>query len=94
MARILLIPSGAIVWAVHFAAIYGVTALACARGFPNLVPWTVAIAGCAAAALLVLIVRAAYMDEFVGWTTGAIALAALLAVAWESAAGLLVPACV
>lgn len=93
MLRILLIPVGAIVWAAHFAALYGVTALACARGFPNLVPWTVVIAGGAAAALLVLVLRTAHTDDFVGWTTAAIAVAALLAVAWESAAGLLVPAC-
>jgi hypothetical protein len=94
MRRVLLIPSGALVWAVHFAAIYGITALACARGFAHVVPWTVGIAGSIAVALLVVIMRATYAAEFVGWTTSAIAGAALLAIVWESLAGFLVPACV
>jgi hypothetical protein len=94
MRRMLLMPAGALVWAVHFAAIYGFTALACARGFGHAVPWVLGFAGAAAAAALVIVMRAADTDEFAGWTAAAIAAAALLAVAWESAAGLLVPACV
>ena len=36
--------SGAIVWAAHFAVIYGVTALACARGNARIVPWVIGLA--------------------------------------------------
>jgi hypothetical protein len=32
MATILRIAAGALVWAVHFAVIYGAAALSCARG--------------------------------------------------------------
>ena len=93
MRRILLLPSGAIVWAVHFIAVYALTALACARGFAHAVPWAVGVAGCAAAALLVVIMRATHSTDFVGWTSCAIAAAALLAIGWESLAGFLVTAC-
>lgn len=93
MRELLWLSSGAAVWAAHFAAIYGVTAVACARGLPQAVPWTVGIAGAAAAALLLVVIARARRGTFVGWTAAASAAAALFAVVLESAAGLLVPPC-
>jgi hypothetical protein len=92
MRELLWLSSGAIVWAAHFAVLYGVTAVACARGLPHAVPWCVAVAGGAAAALLLLIMRST-TGTFLGWTTAAIAGTALFAVVLESAAGLLVSPC-
>ena len=44
VATTLRMTAGIIVWAVHFAAIYGYAALACARGFAVPVPAVVGIA--------------------------------------------------
>jgi hypothetical protein len=41
---------GPALWALHFAALYGFTALACARGFAGAVPWVIAAATLAIAA--------------------------------------------
>jgi hypothetical protein len=94
MVQILRISSGAIVWSLHFAAIYGITALACARGLPTAVPWTIGIATAfavlAAVVLIVLGVRAA---GFAGWMTAAVAGLALIAIVWEAAPVFVVPAC-
>jgi hypothetical protein len=94
MVQILRISSGAIVWSLHFAAIYGITALACARSVPQVIPWTIGIATAfafaAAAALIVLGLRAA---GFAGWMTAAVAGLALIAIAWEAVPVFVVPAC-
>jgi hypothetical protein len=87
--------SGAIVWGVHFAAIYGITALACARGFPALVPWAIGIATIIALGLVFLLIWAAFKDlgEFANWLSAAVAGLALLAIVWQAFPVLLVPAC-
>jgi hypothetical protein len=87
--------SGAIVWGAHFAAIYGMTALACARGFPGLVPWAIGIATLIAAGLLFFLIWISFkdIDAFVNWLGATVAGLALLAIVWEAAAVLLVPAC-
>jgi hypothetical protein len=87
--------SGAIVWGAHFAAIYGMTALACARGFPGLVLWAIGIATLIAAGLLFFLIWISFKDigAFVNWLGAAVAGLALLAIVWEAAAVLLVPAC-
>jgi hypothetical protein len=87
--------SGAIVWGAHFAAIYGMTALACARGFPGLVLWATGIATLIAAGLLFFLIWISFkdIDAFVNWLGAAVAGLALLAIVWEAAAVLLVPAC-
>jgi hypothetical protein len=87
--------SGAIVWGAHFAAIYGITALACARGFPGLVPWAIGIATLIAAGLLFFLIWISFkeIDAFANWLSGAVAGLALLAIVWEATAVLLVPAC-
>lgn len=93
--RALWISSGVIVWALHFAAIYGVTALACSRGVPGIVPWAVAGATVIAVALAVAIVARSYprRSGFIDWMTAAVAGTALLAIAWEALPVLWVPVC-
>lgn len=94
MAALLRMSSGAIVWAMHFAAIYGITALACARGLPAVVPWAIGtatvLAFAAAVAITALGARAA---GFTGWMTAAISGLALIAMAWEAIPVFVVPAC-
>jgi hypothetical protein len=89
------ISSGAIVWAVHFAVLYGITALACARDFPRAVPWTVGIATLAAALALAAIAAHGYRRraDFTGWLSAGLAVAALVATVFEGYAGLVVPPC-
>jgi hypothetical protein len=94
MLRILGISSGAIVWALHFAAIYGITALACARAVPQAVPWTIGIATAfAVVAAVVLIVLGMRAAGFAGWMTAAVAGLAMIAIVWEAAPVFVVPAC-
>ena len=77
------ISSGVIVWVLHFTAIYGFTALACARGFPGATSWGVG-AATVLAALLVLVIIVKNLDrEFTRWISAAIAGAALIAIVWE-----------
>lgn len=95
--------SGVIIWAVHFTAIYGFTALACARGFASLawlgigiVPW--AIGGAtfvAATAMLVILVPAlrGARDSFENWMTAGVAALALVAILWETLPVMMVPVC-
>jgi hypothetical protein len=80
--------SGAIVWAAHFMAIYGITALACARGSPATVPWAIGIATALALAAIAIIVF-----NFRDWMSAAVAGLALLAIVWEAIPVLVVPAC-
>jgi hypothetical protein len=81
--------SGAIVWAAHFMAIYGITALACARGFPAAVPWAIGIATALALAAVIVIIVFNARD----WLTAAVAGLALIAIVWEAIPVLVVPAC-
>jgi hypothetical protein len=82
--------SGVIVWALHFAAIYGYTALACARGFGESAPWAVGVATALAAALAALIILRNLDSEFTRWLSAALAAAALVAILWEGLTPLLV----
>jgi hypothetical protein len=87
--------SGAIVWGAHFGAIYGITALACARGLAGVVPWAIGIATIVAVAVLLLLIWSSFKDlgAFANWLGAAIGGLALLAIVWEAVAVLLVPAC-
>lgn len=84
----LCISSGGIVWALHFAAIYGYTGLACARGFQHTLAWALgSFTAVGVAALCVIMLKAfRERDRFEGWMTMMIALFALMAVLWETAA--------
>ena len=75
--------SGAIVWALHFAAIYSVTALACARGYAqtrffDIEIVTLAVLGAtliAFVAVLAIVRRARRADgeSFESWLTATVA---------------------
>jgi hypothetical protein len=85
--------SGVIVWALHFTAIYGFTALACARGFGGTAPLAVGIATAVAAALAIVLIFINFSGEFVRWMSAALATAALVAIVWEGLTVFMVPAC-
>lgn len=89
------ISAGVVVWALHFATVYGFTALACARGWERAVPVVVAGASAAAAAVLVAIIVAGWRQgaRFEPWLSATLAAFALVAVAYETLPVLLLPAC-
>lgn len=95
MTRILLMSSGVMVWALHFTAIYGITGLACARGWDRLVVPSVAVttvlALIAMAPILALGIRRRAQFEY--WMTASIAALALVGIVWEAITVLLVPIC-
>ena len=95
MSTWLRISAGAIVWALHFAALYGITALACARGFAGQVPWAIGIATLVAIGLVLFVIWISFKDigAFANWLSAAVAGLALLAIVWEAFSVLLVPAC-
>ena len=101
--------SSMIVWALHFALVYGFTGLACARqlgtrewhGFP-VVPLTIvaatAVAAVAVGALLIVARRQARDEEgpaprFLWYTARMMAVLALAAIVWEGMAAVYVPRC-
>jgi hypothetical protein len=86
--------SGALVWAAHFTALYGFTALACARGLGFAVPWVAGGATLAALGALALIAwRHRRRGEFNAGLTLALAGLALLAVIYETVPLFIVPIC-
>jgi hypothetical protein len=95
VATSLRISAGVLVWSVHFAVIYGFTALACARGTPQAVPWVIGVATLAAAAVCVLIAvkEFARRERFESWLAGSVASVALVAVVLEALPVFMVSAC-
>ncbi len=95
VARSLWISAGVIVWALHFAAIYGFTALACARGLMGPVPSLIGIAGGVAAAIAAAIVVRGWRrrKSFEHWLSASVAGFALVAIVFETIPALAVPAC-
>ena len=94
-ATALFISAGIIIWALHFAALYGLTALACARGWNAAVLpalW-VATAVAAMAALVVIAAGWRRRDVFEYWLSATIAAFGLVAIAYEAVTILMVPAC-
>lgn len=89
------ISAGVIVWVLHFAAIYGITALACARGWNALVVPAIAVAtGVAVLAALAIIVAGwRRRGEFESWLSATIAGFALIAIVYEAIPVLMVPVC-
>ena len=94
------VSAGFLIWAAHFLVIYGVTALACARGFADVdVLGMGAVELVIGAATLVAIIAAGTVlvrafrrpgvegggsEPFLRWTTAAAALLALVAIAWQA----------
>jgi hypothetical protein len=96
--------SGALIWAVHFMAIYGFTALACARGFAaaqwlgiGVVAWAIGAATLVALVAIAAVIastRTAPVIGFTEWITAGVAALAMVAIAWEALPAIMVPACV
>jgi hypothetical protein len=84
--RALWMTSGIVVWAVHFAILYGFTGLACARGYGQAVPWVAGGATLAAIAAMGLIALRTLprRGEFMSWMTLAIAGLGAVAVLYEA----------
>lgn len=95
MRQILFMSSGVAIWALHFGAIYGLTGLACARGWQEMVPAGIALATVVAflLALAVLVVGWRRRAQFESWMAAGIAALALVAIAWEAIPVLMVPLC-
>ena len=93
--RALRIGAGIGVWALHFAVIYAVTAMACARAAPQIVPWSIAVATLLALGLALAIVVAGYRNrsDFIDWLAAGVAALAMLAIVWEAAALAWLPPC-
>jgi hypothetical protein len=89
------ISSGIVVWALHFTALYGLTALACARGQAEAVQWIIVGVTLIAAAVAVGILVKGYRGHsaFIEWMTMSVAALALLGITYEATAGLLSPLC-
>jgi uncharacterized protein (DUF697 family) len=88
--------AGIIVWALHFGAIYGATAVACARGLPQFVAPAVGWSTVAASAALAVVIARGWRrrHDFAHWLGAALAALALIAVLWEAVPVLLVrPPC-
>ena len=102
-ATALRMSAGVIIWAVHFAVIYGYTGLACARRFGEsgdtwlvLVPWVIGVAtaaGVLAAAAFIAPALRASREQFVERVSGGVAAFALLAMTLEAITVLWVPVC-
>ncbi|HEX7054321.1 MAG TPA: hypothetical protein VF211_10375 [Burkholderiales bacterium] len=84
-----------LVWALHFAAVYGFTGLACARGWASAVPGAVGAASVIAAAAALAIVAAGWRRraELESWLSAALGGFALVAIAYEALGAWIVPAC-
>jgi hypothetical protein len=88
---------GLLVWAAHFAALYGATGLACARGFPESLPWTIGGVTFAAlvanGALALSSLRAATAGDILDWLAVSGAAVSTLAVIWQAFPILVIPIC-
>lgn len=103
----LLLFSGAIVWAVHFAVIYGVTGMMCARPAMRgewlgvgIVAWCVGLASLIAVAALAVLHSGSWRRwlqgreiSFERKTAASVALFAILAIIWETLPVAMVPEC-
>jgi len=86
MSTALRMSAGVIVWAVHFGALYGFTALACARGFAGAVPWVTGAASFVAvlAMLFIMARNLPRRGEFESWMAFSIAALALVGIVFET----------
>jgi hypothetical protein len=103
-ATALRLSAGVIVWAAHFATIYGYTGLACARQFHDAgavwlagVPWVIGVATLIAVAIMLWLmaplVRRERTGDFVVWMSGAIAGLALIGIVYEAVPVFMLPVC-
>jgi hypothetical protein len=89
------ISAGVIVWTLHFAAIYGVTGLACARGWTSIIAPSIGAATALAAAACIAIIVAGWRRraEFESWLSASVGALALVAIVYEAIPVLIVPIC-
>jgi hypothetical protein len=87
--------AGVIIWALHFAAVYGFTALACARGWHGAVLPFILTASLLAASAVgeVIVAGLRRRTEFEGWMSAAVGGFALVAIVYEAIPVLIVPVC-
>jgi hypothetical protein len=103
LAEAILALSGFLVWTAHFLIVYIAAAVACARAGAgaDLTPWAIGMPTVAAVAALSMIALAARRrlaaDSSVRRFLAGMAVfgagIALIAIAWEAAAGVLLPSC-
>jgi hypothetical protein len=95
VSRIVFMSSGVMVWALHFAAVYGITGLACARGWHSLVMPSIAVATAIAAIASLSIIAASLRrrTQFEYWMSASIAGLGLVAIVWETIPVFLLPIC-
>ena len=102
----LLLFAAPLIWGLHFVGIYGFTGVLCARPGANaswlglsVATWVLVAAGLAAAAAIIACMAVAPRDaarenrRFVGRVGRGLGGLALVAIAWETMAVLLVPGC-
>lgn len=89
------IGAGVIVWTLHFAAIYGVTGLACARAWTSIIGPSIGAATALAATACIAIIVAGWRRraEFESWLSASVAALALVAIVYEAIPVLIVPLC-
>lgn len=89
------ISAGVVVWALHFALLYGVTSVACSRGAAAAAGPVIAVATAVAVALLLPIIVLAWRRraEFEAGLGAALGGFALIGVLWNALPLLFVPAC-
>jgi hypothetical protein len=94
-AAALTLSAGVIIWALHFAAIYGITALACARGWEGLVPPAIAGATAVAVVASIFVIASGWRRRgvFEYWLSATIAGFGLIAIVYEAIPVLVVPTC-
>ena len=97
--------SGPLIWAAHFAVIYGYAGIVCARGLQHvewlgvgMVKWVVGGGTLLAlAAILTFVLRArrdcAMHGDFMRWLTAALGILSMIAICWEAMPAFLLPAC-
>ena len=95
MSRILFMSSGVMVWALHFTAVYGITGLACARGWHSLVMPSIVVATAIAAIASVSIIAAGLRrrSQFEYWMSASIAGFGLVGITWGAVPFFLLPIC-
>ena len=86
--------AGVVIWALHFTAVYGITTLACARGFPGAAPWAIGIATAMAALAAATLILVNLSTDFTRWMTAGIAGFALVGILWQGLAPFFVTPCV
>ncbi|MGH6611019.1 MAG: hypothetical protein ACRECQ_12265 [Burkholderiaceae bacterium] len=87
--------SGVLIWSAHFLFIYAFTALACTRGFADVIPAAVVIATGIGVVAASMMLRAGLRRDpkFSDWMTTWVCGLAIVAMLWETLPLLWIPVC-